>query len=92
MHASLNNILFSRDIGGVGSHFSLDEREFKLMVDAVRIAKKMLGKSYLGMEAKILVNRECFRSLFIERTRAFVFVHAGRGGGAGAAGAGVSRG
>lgn len=59
------HFIISRDMGGVDSHFSLDEKEFKQMVDAVRVAEKMLGKIDLGMDAKKLANREFSRSLFI---------------------------
>ncbi len=59
------HFIISHDMGGVDSHFSLDEKEFKQMVNAVRVAEKMLGKCDLGMDAKKLANRELSRSLFI---------------------------
>lgn len=59
------HFILSRDMGGVDSHFSLDETEFKQMVDAVRTAEKMLGKIDLGMDDKKRSNREFCRSLFV---------------------------
>lgn len=59
------HFILSREMGGVDSHFSLDEKEFTQMVNAVRLAEKMLGKIDLGMDAKKLANRAFSRSLFV---------------------------
>jgi len=59
------HFILSREMGGVDSHFSLDEKEFKQMVEAIRITEKMLGKVDLEMDDKKRRNREFCRSLFI---------------------------
>lgn len=61
------HFILSRDMGGVDSHFSLDEREFGQMVIAVRTAEKMLGKVDLEMDEKKKNNRQFSRSLFVTK-------------------------
>lgn len=59
------HFILSRDMGGVDSHFSLDENEFKQMVEAVRLTEKMMGKVDFTMDEKKLANRQFSRSLFV---------------------------
>lgn len=59
------HFILNKSIGGPDAHFSLDEEEFKKMVDAVRIAEKMLGKVDYELDEKKLKSREFSRSLFI---------------------------
>jgi len=59
------HFILDRSIGGPDAHFSLDESEFKAMVDAVRIAEKMIGKVDYEMTEKKIKSRNFSRSLFI---------------------------
>lgn len=59
------HFILNRSIGGPDAHFSLDEQEFKQMVDAVRIAEKMLGKVDYELTEKKLRSREFSRSLYV---------------------------
>ena len=59
------HLILDKSIGGPDAHFSLDEMEFKEMVDAVRDAEKSLGKvDYELTEAK-KSSRAFSRSLFV---------------------------
>ncbi len=59
------HFIIDRSMGGVDSHFSLDETEFKEMVDAVRTTEKLLGHIDFSMNNKKRKNREHARSLYI---------------------------
>lgn len=59
------HFILDKSIGGPDAHFSLDESEFKEMVDAVRKTEKMLGKVDYEMTDKKKKNRQFSRSLFI---------------------------
>lgn len=59
------HFILNRSIGGPDAHFSLDEQEFKQMVDAVRLAEKMMGKVDYELTDKKLKSREFSRSLYI---------------------------
>jgi pseudaminic acid synthase len=59
------HFILNKSIGGPDAHFSLDEKEFKEMVDAVRMAEKMMGKADYELDSKKLKSREFSRSLFI---------------------------
>ncbi len=59
------HFILDKEMGGVDSHFSLDQSEFKAMVDAVRITEKMLGKVDFEMNDKKKTSREFSRSLFV---------------------------
>ena len=61
------HFILDKNIGGADAHFSLDEKEFKEMVDAVRLAEVMLGKVDYEMTEKKKVSREFSRSLFITK-------------------------
>jgi N-acetylneuraminate synthase len=55
----------SRDIPGPDSAFSLEPYEFKVMVEAVRTAKKALGSVHYGASEREAVSRVFRRSLFV---------------------------
>lgn len=59
------HFILDKKIGGPDAHFSLDEHEFKKMVEAVRTAEKMMGHVDYEMTAKKLKSREFSRSLYI---------------------------
>jgi pseudaminic acid synthase len=59
------NIILDKSIGGADAHFSLDEKEFKSMVDAVRRAEDMLGNVDYAMTPKKIQSRKFSRSLFV---------------------------
>lgn len=59
------HFILSKSIGGADAHFSLDEHEFKQMVDAVRTAEKMMGKASFEMDSKKMKSREFSRSLYV---------------------------
>tara|TARA_R110001632_G_scaffold63953_1_gene152388 strand:+ start:5018 stop:6043 length:1026 start_codon:yes stop_codon:yes gene_type:complete len=59
------HFILNKSIGGPDAHFSLDETEFKQMVDAVRLTEKILGRVDYEMTAKKKKSREFSRSLFI---------------------------
>ncbi|MBT2160342.1 pseudaminic acid synthase [Zobellia barbeyronii] len=59
------HFILNKSIGGADAHFSLDESEFKMMVDAVRMAEKMMGKIDYELTEKKKNSRYFSRSLFI---------------------------
>jgi pseudaminic acid synthase len=59
------HLILNKEMGGPDSHFSLDEAEFKQMVDAVRTAEKMMGNVDYKMSDKKRKSREFSRSLFV---------------------------
>ena len=59
------HFILDKSIGGVDAHFSLDETEFKKMVDAVRLTEKMMGMVDYEMTEKKKKNRQFSRSLFV---------------------------
>lgn len=59
------HFILNHNIGGPDAHFSLDENEFKQMVEAVRLAEKMLGTISYELTPKKLKSREFSRSLYI---------------------------
>ncbi|WP_417859717.1 pseudaminic acid synthase [Winogradskyella sediminis] len=59
------HFILNKNIGGPDAHFSLDEKEFKRMVDAVRVAEKMIGCVDYEMTEKKLKSRMFSRSLFV---------------------------
>lgn len=58
------HFILKKSIGGPDAHFSLDETEFKQMVDAVRKTELMIGKIEYEMTEKKKKSREFSRSLF----------------------------
>ena len=59
------HFILDKSIGGPDAHFSLDEKEFKKMVDAVRLTEKMMGKVDYEMSEKKMKSREFSRSLYV---------------------------
>ena len=59
------HFILDKSVGGVDSHFSLDEREFQDMVDAVRIAEKMKGQANFEITDKMKGQRDFSRSLYV---------------------------
>ena len=59
------HFIMDKSIGGPDVDFSLDENEFKDMVEAVRDAEKSLGKVTYEVSEKVKKNQKFARSLFI---------------------------
>jgi pseudaminic acid synthase len=59
------HLILGRKLGGPDAEFSLEPKEFKEMVKAVRDVKKALGKVSYELTEKMKRNREFSRSLFI---------------------------
>ncbi|MFH4963798.1 pseudaminic acid synthase [Gaetbulibacter sp. M235] len=59
------HFILDKSIGGADAHFSLDEKEFKQMVDSVRLAEKLIGKVDYEMTNKKKKSREFSRSLYV---------------------------
>ncbi|WP_445735869.1 pseudaminic acid synthase [Mariniflexile sp.] len=59
------HFILDKSIGGADAHFSLDEKEFKQMVDAVRLTEKLMGKVDYEMTDKKKKSREFSRSLYV---------------------------
>lgn len=59
------HFILKKSIGGPDAHFSLDEKEFTEMVNAVRTAEKMLKFTPFVMTPKKEKSREFSRSLYI---------------------------
>lgn len=59
------HFILDRKIGGPDASFSLDAKEFKDMVQAVRNIEKALGKVSYKLSDKSKKNREFSRSLFV---------------------------
>lgn len=61
------HFILNKSIGGADAHFSLDETDFKAMVDAVRLTEKLIGKVDYEMTDKKKKSREFSRSLFVTK-------------------------
>lgn len=59
------HFILDKEIGGPDASFSLDPKEFKAMVDAVRDAEASLGKIDYQLNEKKMKNRNFSRSLFV---------------------------
>jgi pseudaminic acid synthase len=59
------HFILNKNIGGPDAHFSLDEKEFKDMVNAVRKAEKLMGQVSFDVSNKIKKSRKFSRSLFV---------------------------
>ena len=59
------HFIIDRSIGGPDASFSMNEKEFTLMVNAVRDAEKSIGKINYRLTEKQLKGRDFSRSLYI---------------------------
>lgn len=59
------HFILNKSIGGADAHFSLDETEFKKMVNAVRLTEKFMGKVDYERTEKKKKSRQFSRSLFV---------------------------
>jgi pseudaminic acid synthase len=59
------HFILDKKIGGADASFSLEPKEFKAMVDAVRNTEKALGKVIYELSEKSKKSREFSRSLFV---------------------------
>jgi len=59
------HFILDKSIGGPDASFSLDEKEFTEMVDAVREAEKAVGNVSYELSEKVKVSRKFARSLFV---------------------------
>lgn len=59
------HFILDKSIGGPDASFSLNQQEFKLLVDSVRDAEKALGKVDYELTDKKIKSRELSRSLFV---------------------------
>ena len=59
------HFILDKSIGGADAHFSLDETEFKKMVDVIRLTEKIIGKIDYEMTEKKMKSRQFSRSLFV---------------------------
>ena len=59
------HFILDKTVGGADAHFSLDEKEFTEMVQAVRRAEVMRGKVDYEMTEKKKLSRQFSRSLFV---------------------------
>lgn len=59
------HFILNHDIGGPDASFSMDETEFKTMVDAVREAEKSIGSVDYNLTEKQKKGREFSRSLYV---------------------------
>ena len=59
------HFIIDKSIGGPDASFSMDENEFKHMVDCIRIAEKAVGSINYGLTEKQINGRSFSRSLYI---------------------------
>lgn len=61
------HFILNKSVGGPDASFSLDENEFKLMVDSVREAEKSLGVIDYKLTEKQITGKQFTRSLYISK-------------------------
>jgi pseudaminic acid synthase len=59
------HFILDKSIGGPDASFSLDEKEFTEMVEAIRQAEKAIGKVTYELTDKVKASRKFSRSLFV---------------------------
>lgn len=59
------HFILDKSIGGPDADFSLDEKEFTEMVNAVRDTEKLIGKVSYDVTEKVKKNKKFARSLFV---------------------------
>ena len=61
------HFILDKSLGGPDASFSLDESEFKEMVDAIRLAEKALGRVSFELTEKQKQGRSFSRSLYVSK-------------------------
>ena len=61
------HFIIDKSVGGHDSHFSMDEKDFTLMVKAIRDAEDSIGNPTYDLTEKQLKSREHSRSLYISK-------------------------
>ena len=59
------HFILDKSINSPDAAFSLDENEFKKLVDDIRLAEKSLGKIDYSISKSVLKNRHFMRSLYV---------------------------
>jgi len=59
------HFILNKSIGGPDSTFSIDEKEFKIMVDAIRDAEKSLGENNYDLNEKQIKSKDFSRSIYV---------------------------
>ena len=59
------HFILDKSVGGPDATFSLDAKDFKEMVAAVRIAEKAVGRVSYELNEKVKSSRKFARSLFV---------------------------
>lgn len=59
------HFIMDRSMGGVDAAFSMDEREFKILVNDIRTAEKAIGQVSYKLTEKMEIGREFARSLYV---------------------------
>lgn len=61
------HFILDKSIGGADADFSLDKKEFKEMIEAIRNTEKLLGKVDYSMNEKKQKSRSFSRSLYVSK-------------------------
>jgi pseudaminic acid synthase len=61
------HFILDKSIGGADADFSMDKKEFKAMIEAVRDTEKLLGKVDYTMTEKKKKSRQFSRSLYVSK-------------------------
>jgi pseudaminic acid synthase len=61
------HFIIDKSIGGADAEFSMEAKEFKKMVEAIRDAQKLLGSVDYSMSQKKLKSREHSRSIYVSK-------------------------
>ena len=59
------HFIIDRSIGGPDAAFSMEEPDFKAMVDNIRLVEKALGHVYYPADLSMIKGRESCRSLYV---------------------------
>ncbi len=59
------HFILDKKIGGPDAEFSMEPKEFELMVNSIRITEKSIGNITYNISEKVLKNRKFARSLFV---------------------------
>ena len=61
------HFILDKSIGGADAEFSLEKKEFALMIKAIRDTEKLLGKPTYNLDEKEIKGRQFSRSLYIAK-------------------------